>query len=136
MPDTILKALLTLQIQSRTSTLDLPNSSSYVFRIVATETVSTATATPPELRSTQQDLSYDTLLILLHAAIVREQPIPSSAKNVRQTRLNAHKTEQGTDCRDLEAQLRELSVNGSHQLHTNFTWIVAQKATFLIDQDK
>ena len=134
MPETIVKALLTLQIPPQIPILDLPSCSRNVLRILAIETISTAKTTPPELESAQQDISFDALLILLHATTIRKQSGPSTVVTVQQEELDAQETEQGKDYRGLEKQLRELSVEGSHRLNIKFTWIVAQKTTFPVDQ--
>ena len=136
MPDAILKALLTLQIPSRIPILDLPNCSRNVLRVLAIETISTAKSTPPELESIKQDIHFGALLILLHAATIRKQSGPSTGVTSQQEELDAQERGQGRDYRILEDQLRELSVAGSHRLSTMFTWIVAQKTTFAINQDK
>ncbi len=135
MPDTIVKALLGLQIPPQIPLLDLPSCSRNVLRILAIETISTAKAKPPKLESVQQDLSFEALLILLHAATARKQSGPSTAVTVQQEELYAQEREQEKDYRGLEKQLRELSVEGTHRLDTKFTWVVAQKTTFPVDQD-
>ncbi len=134
MPDAVVKALLTLQIPPQIPILDLPSCSRNVLRILAIETISTAKSTPPELESAKQDIHFGALLILLHAATMRKQSGPSTAVTLQQEELDTQESEQGKDYGRLEEQLRELSVAGSHRLSTNFTWIVAQKTTFAIDQ--
>ena len=135
MPDTIVKALLSLQIAPQIPILDLPSCSRNVLRILAIETVSTAKSTPPELESTKQDISFGALLILLHAATIRKQSGPPTAVTLQQKELDIRERGQGEDYRRLEEQLRQLSVKGSHRLYTKFTWIVAQRTEFAIDQD-
>lgn len=143
MSDTIIKALLTLQLPPQIPILDLPSCSRNVLRILTIETVSTAKATPPELESAKQDIHFGALLILLHAATIRKlQSEPSTAVSLQQQEESDTTRERGGQGKDdygrLEEQLRELSVTGSHRLSTQFTWIVAQKTTFAIpylDQD-
>ena len=134
-PDTIIKALLTLQIPHRFPILDLPSCSRNIFRILAIETVSTAKSTPPELESAKQDVCFGALLILLHAATMHEQSEPSTSVTLQQEDLDTRERDQEEDYGRLEGQLRELSVKGSHRLSTKFTWIVAQKTTFATGQD-
>ena len=131
MPDAIVKALLTLQIPPQIPILDLPNCSRNVLRILAIETISTAKTASPELESAKQEISFGALLILLHAATMRKQSAPSTAVTSQQEEQDA---QEGNDYRRLESQLKELSVAASHRLSTQFTWIVAQKTTFAIDQ--
>ena len=115
MPEAIVRALRALTLPSQIPILDLPSCSRKVLRIIAIETISTAKkSTTPELESAKQDISFGELLILLHAATLRKQS--------------------GKEYGRLEERLRKLSVTGSHRLDTKFTWIVAQKTTFVVDQ--
>ena len=134
MPDAIVKAILTLQIPAQIPILALPSCSRNVLRILALETISLANRTPPELESAKQDVCFGALLILLHVATMRKQSGPTTAVTLQQEGSDVQEREEGRDYQRLEEQLRELSVTGSHRLNTKFTWIVAQKTSFAVDQ--
>ena len=134
MPAAIIEALIALKIPPQTPVLDLPSCSRNMLRILAVETISTAESIPPESDSVLQGISFSALLILLLAATLRKRSRPSTAVTMQQENLNSQEKEKDEDHRELEEQLRQISVEGSHRLNTKFIWIVAQKTIFPIDK--